>query len=203
VTENESLPWELRAFELFLEEAVWRLEDDFTALEDKVKGAIALIQSTTRGGLGAMHRAKRALLLYVARAQDMHNVLENVLSDPEDLAAMHLTDRRLFECNRKIMGQTDSFQSWKAGGGGGASIEDLEMMIETYSDTALNLLRAGQQLEEEVKDTEELVSLQLDTQRNQILGVEMIITIVSTCFALGAFVSGLDQLCCAIFDPIC
>ncbi len=191
VSDNESLTWELRAFELFLEEAVWRLEDDFTVLENNVKGAIALIQSTARGGLGAMHRAKRALLLYVTRAQDVHNVLENLLSDPEDLAAMHLTDRRLFEGNRRTMSQTDSFQSWKAGGGGGASIEDLEMMIETYADTALNLLQAGQQLEEEVKDTEELVSLQLDTQRNQILGVEMIITIVSTGFALGAFVVGI------------
>ena len=39
-----------------------------------------------------------------------------------------------------------------------------------------------------MKDTEELVSLQLDTQRNKILGVEVIITIVSSMFALGAFV---------------
>ena len=70
-------------------------------------------------------------------------------------------------------------------------MEDLEMMIETYADTALNLLQAGRQLEEEVKDVEELVSLQLDTQRNQILGVEMMITIVSTGFALGAFVVGI------------
>ena len=90
-----------------------------------------------------MHRAKRALLLYVTRAQDMHDVLENLLGDPEDLAAMHLTDRRLFEGNRRMMTQTDSFCSWKANGGGGTSIEDLEDLIEIYSDTASNLLQAG------------------------------------------------------------
>lgn len=188
LTGNESLPWELRAFELFLEEAVWRLEDDFRVLEEKVKSAIALIRGTTPGGLGAMHRAKRALLLYVSRAQDMHVVLENLLEDPEDLAAMHLTDRRLFEVNLRTASPAESFQTWKAAGGGGSSLEDLEDMIEIYSDTANNLLQAGQQLQEEVKDTEELVSLQLDTQRNKILGVEVIITIVSSVFALGAFV---------------
>jgi hypothetical protein len=118
-----------------------------------------------------MHRAKRALLLYVTRAQDMHDCLENLLSDAEDLANMHLTDRRMFEGNHRIHGQT-SFQVWKAAGGGGSSLEDLEIMIETYSDTCNNLLQDGRQLEEEVKDTEELVSLQLDTQRNKILGVE-------------------------------
>ena len=105
----------------------------------------------------------------------MHDCLENLLSDAEDLANMHLTDRRMFEGNHRIHGQT-SFQVWKAGGGGGSSLEDLEIMIETYSDTCNNLLQDGRQLEEEVKDTEELVSLQLDTQRNKILGVEMIIT---------------------------
>ena len=135
-----------------------------------------------------MHRAKRALLLYVSRAQDMHVVLENLLEDPEDLAAMHLTDRRLFEVNLRTASPAESFQTWKAAGGGGSSLEDLEDMIEIYSDTANNLLQAGQQLQEEVKDTEELVSLQLDTQRNKILGVEVIITIVSSVFALGAFV---------------
>ena len=45
--------------------------------------------------------------------------------------------------------------------------------------------RAGE-LEETIKDTEELVTLGLDTQRNQILGVEMLITLLSTAFGLGA-----------------
>lgn len=37
---------------------------------------------------------------------------------------------------------------------------------------------------------EELVSLGLDFQRNQILGVEMLITLLSTAFGLGAFIVG-------------
>lgn len=49
----------------------------------------------------------------------------------------------------------------------------------------------GEQLEEQIKDTEELVTLGLDTQRNQILGVEMLITLLSTAFGLGAFVVGI------------
>ena len=63
-------------------------------------------------------------------------------------------------------------------------------MMQVYADTTGNLLQEARTLEEEVKDTEELVSLQLDTQRNKILGVEMVITIFSAFFGLGAFVVG-------------
>ena len=62
--------------------------------------------------------------------------------------------------------------------------------MQVYADTTGNLLQEARTLEEEVKDTEELVSLQLDTQRNKILGVEMVITIFSAFFGLGAFVVG-------------
>lgn len=55
-----------------------------------------------------------------------------------------------------------------------------------------------------MKDTEELVSLQLDTQRNKILGAEMMITIVSSFFALGAFVVRLltTAMCCLMVSEI-
>ena len=69
-------------------------------------------------------------------------------------------------------------------------VEELEDMMQVYADTTGNLLQEARTLEEEVKDTEELVSLQLDTQRNKILGVEMVITIFSAFFGLGAFVVG-------------
>ena len=64
-------------------------------------------------------------------------------------------------------------------------------MLQVYQETIEYLLVEARNLEEGVKDTEELVSLQLDTQRNKILGVEMVITVASAFFAFGAFVVGI------------
>lgn len=54
---------------------------------------------------------------------------------------MHLTDKRVFEGNRRqINSQFQTFHAWKLAGYGG-QIEDLESMVETYAAAAANLVR--------------------------------------------------------------
>jgi magnesium transporter len=184
-----------------IQDACLKLERAFEpSLRVQVQGAMRALEQRGPGRAPAaqgeappllrMHRAKRALLSFIKRAEAMHDCLEELLQDDGDLVEMHLSDKYHFWANQRVLlrhgSPVSTFAEWRAG-----QTEQAEMMMEVYSETIEYLLVEARNLEEAVKDTEELVSLQLDTQRNQLLGVELLIMVISGFFALGAFVVGI------------
>ena len=196
------LPFELRALECIIEDACLKLEQDFEILHEEVVAAqLAIAAVTGTPELTRMHRAKRVMLRYITRAQELNDCLEELIANEDDLIEMHLSAKFHFQANYRSLLQRGggggaaikrSFAEWRREcGGGDAGTQELEIMLQVYQETIEYLLVEARNLEEGVKDTEELVSLQLDTQRNKILGVEMVITVASAFFAFGAFVVGI------------
>jgi len=74
---------------------------------------------------------------------------------------------------------------------GGSDVQELEIMLEAYFmqvDATFNKLST---LREYIDDTEDYINIELDSKRNQLMQLDLIMTAVTMTFALGSYIAGI------------
>ncbi|EFJ52373.1 hypothetical protein VOLCADRAFT_55719 [Volvox carteri f. nagariensis] len=226
------LPYELRALETALYEAVRLLDAQVAWLEEHVpRAADDLARGVSPAKLERVREAKRAIKAVGGRARRLSAALRGILDDDDDMLVRPIT-RTKKRCGgspwtaspcpatrtwpawcrnadgdsseQSEAGSSSSLATsdWavrQAGGGGGGGVprasphdvEDCENLLEFYYVQAEALLGRLEALTERIDDTEDLVNIDLDNRRNQIVGIDLVVTSITLMFTFVTSVAGI------------
>jgi magnesium transporter len=205
----EDLPFELRVLEAALDIVLKYMETMTSDLEASAHPALdALTTKVDTENLERVRRVKNRMVRLTTRVETLREVLEKFLDDDADMRDMNLTAKEAREEQERIQDllkhstQNPSFDTL----GGAAdikppdtphsaltydsdeeeeeAIEVVEQLLETYFMQADNTWNKLQTLTEYIDDTEDYVNIQLDSQRNQLIRLDLILTCLSASIAL-------------------
>ncbi|KAK4534175.1 hypothetical protein CDCA_CDCA01G0200 [Cyanidium caldarium] len=167
-------PFELRALEALLIEVCAALERDLAAFEPRMMQLlIEITRKISDRRLESLMAMKQQLSNFVARARGVRHGLQDLLREDEDMARMYLTELRRHPAVDRSP----------------AHHEEVEIVLESYLHVVDHLVSRADLLGAAIDDTEDTVGLQLDTMRNRLLRLGLMLTILTMAFAGGALVN--------------
>ncbi|GLC56243.1 hypothetical protein PLESTB_001083700 [Pleodorina starrii] len=119
-------------------------------------------------------------------------------SDDDDAGSKTSSDRSEVGSSGSVSIATTDWAVQQAGAGGGGGprasphdVEDCENLLEFYYVQAEALLGRLEALTERIDDTEDLVNIDLDNRRNQIVGIDLVVTSITLMFTVITSIAGL------------
>eukprot|EP00898_Chlorokybus_atmophyticus_P000989 jgi/Chlat1/1891/Chrsp145S02208 len=209
------VPFEFRCLEVVLESVISLLENRAAELKKETYQAMeALTGKVTTANLERVRKAKSKMTRLTTRVQTVREELESILNDDEDMAAMYLTRKKFLteqeaqhlaeelareeeelEAKRRYYEENPDESPRSSASSSSRSeqldVDDLEHLLEVYFmqiDGTHNTLLA---LKEYVDDTEDFINIQLDSHRNQLIQLEVILTAGSFAIAVPYIVFGI------------
>jgi magnesium transporter len=170
------LPFELRILEAALIAVTSAIETDFFAIKESVDKELPdlnIDDNRVQTKLLGFLEHSRRLGTLKKNAGMVHRVINDLLNEDEDLAAMYLTDSKA--------GQPHSI----------ADHQEVEYLLETYLERAHSIVQSADVMMKNIAKTEETINVVLDAKRNQIMVFEVRLAILTVGLATGTFIAGL------------
>ncbi len=168
LNKNEDAPFGLRVIDACLREVVRHVKTKFDRIEKTSQALLQSLETTTQDEtLTQLLHLKKRLSQLESRAQEIEDLISELLESDEDLGEL-LFDEKTEE-NLK---ETESI------------LEDSLEQVEVISHQI-------DELNENIDDTQEIISLRLASLRNRIIRFDLIISVITSIFALLAVVVGL------------
>lgn len=217
------LPFEFQVLEIALEVVCTYLDSSVADLErDAYPVLDELAKNVSTKNLERVRSLKSNLTRLLARVQKVRDELEHLLDDDEDMTQLYLTRKWL---------QNQQSEGLLVGGVGSVSfrngahhlrrlssvksgsmltsanlddndVEDLEMLLEAYFMQLDGTRNKILSVREYIDDTEDYVNIQLDNQRNELIQLQLTLTIASFAIAFETLVAGLFgmNIPCRLYD---
>lgn len=200
--QSAALPYEHRALEAVLISVCMHVETAVQALETAVLPALdALTSKVDSIVLERVRKLKSRMSRLIVRVTDLREVMEALLDKDEDMRDMYLSKNERVSIIPRTRSAIDSsglddsnFNSSSSDShakAGGIDVQELEIMLEAYFmqvDATFNKLST---LREYIDDTEDYINIELDSKRNQLMQLDLIMTAVTMTFALGSYIAGI------------
>ncbi|KAI3878948.1 hypothetical protein MKX03_037345 [Papaver bracteatum] len=208
---QSDLPFEFQVLEIALEVVCTYLDSNVADLERNAYPVLdELARNVSTKNLELVRSLKSTLTRLLARVQKVRDELEHLLDDNEDMAQLYLT--RKFIQNQQseaLMGTMGSTSNVTVGpnlrrldSNKSASlvtsnrfddhddVEDLEMLLEAYFMQLDGTRNKILSVREYIDDTEDYVNIQLDNQRNELIQLQLTLTIASFAIAVETLIAG-------------
>ncbi|KAK4271192.1 hypothetical protein QN277_019920 [Acacia crassicarpa] len=204
------LPFEFQVLEIALEVVCTYLDSNVADLE---KGAYpvldALAINVSTKNLEHVRSLKSNLTRLLARVQKVRDEIEHLLDDNHDMAQLHLTRKWLqnlqSEVNLGAMasnapataalvplhGSNRSGSLVTSSAMDDSDVEDLEMLLEAYFMQLDGTRNKILSVREYIDDTEDFVNIQLDSHRNELIQLQLTLTIASFAVAFETLIAGM------------
>ncbi|XP_061365742.1 magnesium transporter MRS2-4-like isoform X2 [Gastrolobium bilobum] len=219
---QSELPFEFHVLEIALEVVCTYLDSSVADLE---RGAYPVLDELARNvstkNLEHVRSLKSNLTRLLARVQKMRDEIEHLLDDNEDMAQLYLTRKWLQ--NQQIeahLGATNSnnvsntapivrrIGSNRSGSlmtskfGDDNDVEDLEMLLEAYFMQLDGIRNKILSVREYIDDTEDYVNIQLDNHRNELIELQLTLTIASFSIAIETLIAGVFgmNIHCSLYE---
>ncbi|BGP19138.1 magnesium ion transporter [Rhodosporidiobolus nylandii] len=177
------LPYEFRALEACLVNVLTALETDLVNIRSHVVELLAHMEEhIDRENLRLLLSYSRRLSIFQKRATLVQECLEEVLSNDADLAAMYLT--------AKLQGKPRTAEDH----------EEIELLLESFSKQCEEIVSEVETLSSNVKHTEDIIELILDSNRNSLLGLDLRVSIATLGLTAGAMVAALFGMLTSTFE---
>ena len=171
---GSGLPYEFRAIESIMLSVLSALEAEMVFIRNLVGGLLAEMEDNIdRDRFKRLLHYSRRLVSFKNRAKLVEEAIDEVLSQDEDMNAMHLTDKK----NGIIRELNDH--------------EELETLLESFSKQVEEIVNEAENIEANVQSTQEIVELILDANRNALLTLDLKVSIATLGIGTGALVAGL------------
>ncbi|KAK4048831.1 magnesium ion transporter [Microbotryomycetes sp. JL221] len=168
------LPYEFRALESCLISVTTALETELANVKSLVLNLLADLEDhIERDKLRLLLQYSRKLSAFQKRATLVQECLEEVLENDEDLAAMYLTAK----LENKPRSADDH--------------EEVELLLENFSKRCEEIVSEVETLSANVRSTEDIIELILDSNRNSLLGYDLRVSIATLGLTSGALIAGL------------
>nr|ACU20087.1 unknown [Glycine max] len=205
--EENEFPFEIRALEALFEAICSFLDARTRELETSAYPALdELISKISSRNLDRVRKLKCAMTRLTIRVQKIRDELESLLDDDDDMADLYLS--RKLDASSSPTSSSDA-PYWLYGSPNTGSkrhkssrvsgttvqrendVEELEMLLEAYFmqiDGTLNKLAT---LREYIDDAEDYINIQLDNHRNQLIQLELFISVGTVCMSLYSLVAAI------------
>lgn len=185
--EEVFVPFELRALEGILIHSCIHLERQFAGIEPKLLGILGeLPGNINTEHLEELRFYEQQLNHFCGRSRKVQHVLQSVLDEDEDMAGMYLTE---MQKNPDVVRNPMDH-------------DEAEMLLESYLQVVDDLTSKAELLNRAIDDTENLIEIHLDTMQNQLLLVNLLISVISTIFAFGTMIAGIFGMNLALPDAM-
>ncbi|KAK7247299.1 hypothetical protein RIF29_42180 [Crotalaria pallida] len=200
------LPFEFQVLEIALEVVCTYLDSNVADLE---RGAYPVLDELAKNvstkNLEHVRSLKSNLTHLLARVQKVRDEIEHLLDDNEDMAQLYLTRKWLqnqqveahsgpgTSNNHSIvrrLGSTRSGSLVTSNFGDDNDVEELEMLLEAYFMQLDGTRNKILSVREYIDDTEDYVNIQLDNHRNELIQLQLTLTIASFAIAVETLIAG-------------
>ncbi|KAA8539084.1 hypothetical protein F0562_025776 [Nyssa sinensis] len=208
------LPFEFQVLEIALEVVCTYLDSSVADLErDAYPVLDELARNVSTKNLEHVRSLKSNLTRLLARVQKVRDEIEHLLHDNEDMAQLYLT--RKWIQNQQygaLLGAPTSnsminaapylcYHSSNKSGSWMSSnnlddrdVEDLEILLEAYFMQLDGTRNKILSVREYIDDTEDYVNIQLDNQRNELIQLQLTLTITLLPIALETMIAGMFSM---------
>ncbi|MBW0502426.1 hypothetical protein O181_042141 [Austropuccinia psidii MF-1] len=174
-TRETQLPYEFRAIETMLSSVATTLESELGVLRTLVASVLdGLEQNIDREQLKQLLLYSRRLSAFNSRALLVQQCLDEILENDDDMAKAYLSEKNLKDSPRKSYDH-----------------EEFEQLLESFSKYVEEIVHEGKSILTNIKSTEEIIELILDSNRNTLLALDLKVSIATMGLGLGAFTAGL------------
>ncbi|XP_031491477.1 magnesium transporter MRS2-4-like [Nymphaea colorata] len=217
---ESELPFEFQVLEIALEVVCTYLDSNVSDLEKEAYPILdELARNVSTKNLERVRSLKSNLTRILARVQKVRDELEHLLDDNEDMAYLYLTRRngqnQQIESSNKASNLEitsdlpHDISNNQYNGSFIASthsdnddVEDLEMLLEAYFMQLDGTRNKILSVREYIDDTEDYVNIQLDNQRNELIQLQLVLTIASFAINIETLIAGLFgmNIPCTLYD---
>ncbi|KAK9085963.1 hypothetical protein Sjap_026374 [Stephania japonica] len=204
------LPFEFQVLEIALEVVCTYLDSSVADLErDAYPVLDELARNVSTKNLELVRNLKSNLTHLLARVQKVRDEIEHLLDDNEDMAHLYLTRRWIQNqaaeafsgkaasnsivpaaVNLPQVSLNRSASLMTSNQSDDTDVEDLEMLLEAYFMQLDGTRNKILSVREYIDDTEDYVNIQLDNQRNELIQLQLTLTIASFAIALETLIAG-------------
>ncbi|KAK9867744.1 hypothetical protein WJX84_007910 [Apatococcus fuscideae] len=214
---HDEMPFELRVLEIALDVVCSQMERQTGDLEAAAHPALdGLTQRVTTQNLERVRRIKNRMVRLTTKVETIREVLEKFLDDDSDMKDMNLTAKEEEAAERasNLSLQRQSYgldrPSFKRKSGGAeqlpdgselgpvdtdsdsdSEVDEVEMVLEAYFMQLDNTYNKLQTLCEYIDDTEDYINIELDSQRNQLIRIDLLLTAATFCASIISVVTGI------------
>ncbi|RMD42917.1 hypothetical protein DV735_g2196, partial [Chaetothyriales sp. CBS 134920] len=172
---SSNLPYEFRALEAVLISVTSGLEAEFILVRDPVTQILhELEEDIDREKLRHLLILSKKLGTFEQKARLVRDAIDDLLNADDDLAAMYLSERR---STGQARNETDH--------------QEIEMLLESYHKICDEIVEVSGNLISNIRNTEEVVKAILDANRNELMLLELKVSIGTLGLAGGTLVVGL------------
>ncbi|CAM0956307.1 unnamed protein product [Alopecurus aequalis] len=208
---EHELPFEFQVLEVGLEALCSTLDLSVADLE---RHAIPVLDELTKNvstrNLERVRSLKSDLTRLLARVQKVRDEIEHLLDDNEDMAHLYLTRKQAQNQTVEAIMTSAASNSIVSAGASlhrlnssfrrsvsiatsmylDNDVEDLEMLLEAYFMQLDGIRNRILSVREYIDDTEDYVNIQLDNQRNELIQLQLTLTIASFGIAINTLIAG-------------
>lgn len=205
---QDELPFEFQVLEIALEAVCMYLDSNVAELEREAYPVLdELARNVSTKNLEQVRSLKSNLTRLLARVQKVRDEIEHLLDDNEDMAQLYLT-RKLIQnqqsevplsASNSIVHTSHHLRRLSSARSGSyvstylndLDVEDLEMLLEAYFMQLDGTRNKILSVREYIDDTEDYVNIQLDNQRNELIQLQLTLTIASFAVAVETLIAGI------------
>ncbi|XP_010241673.1 PREDICTED: magnesium transporter MRS2-4-like [Nelumbo nucifera] len=203
------LPFEFQVLEIALEVICTYLDSNVADLErDAYPVLDELARNVSTKNLEHVRNLKSNLTRLLARVQKVRDEIEHLLDDNEDMAQLYLTRKWVqnqqseslsgtasngivnFTPNLPHLSSNMSASLKTSNLSDDHDVEDLEMLLEAYFMQLEGTRNKILSVREYIDDTEDYVNIQLDNQRNELIQLQLTLTIASFSITIETLIAG-------------
>ncbi|XP_043709048.1 magnesium transporter MRS2-4-like [Telopea speciosissima] len=207
---QHELPFEFQVLEIALEFVCTYLDNSVAGLErDAYPVLDELARNVSTKNLERVRSLKSNLTRLLAHVQKVRDEIEHLLDDNEDMAQLYLTRKWIqnqqYEAlmataasnsivthapNLRRLSSNRSASMGTSNHSDDHDVEDLEMLLEAYFMQLDGTRNKILSVREYIDDTEDYVNIQLDNQRNELIQLQLTLTIASFAIAVETLIAG-------------
>jgi magnesium transporter len=168
------LPYEMKALESILMYVVASLETELKANLQTLNTILQRLEDhVEHSELRELLVRDKALSKFHQKSKLVCSTISKLLDSDEDLVDMFLTERQR-GVQRDMLDHSES-----------------ELLLESYYKQVDEIVQQAEQVHNNIKNTEEIINIMLDANRNSLLLFELRITIATLGFTVGVFFTAL------------
>lgn len=168
------MPYEFRALESVLLSVLSALESEMVFTRHLVGGLLAELEDDIdRDKFKRLLHYSRRLSNFQNRAKLVQAAIDEVLEQDEDMDAMYLSDKK-----KGIIKEEPDH-------------EELEVLLESFSKQVEEIVNESETTMANISSTQEIVELILDANRNNLLALDLKVSIATMGLGAGALFAGL------------
>lgn len=174
-TSSSGLPYEIRALEAILVSVVTALDSELNVHEVMVGDILAgLEKSLARDKLRSLLVQSKQLSAFIQKSSLIRDALQELVDNDKDLCGLYLTSKAQ---GRPLTEDDD--------------LSEVEVMLESYYGHCDEIVQAAMNLGSNIQSTEEIINILQDSNRNELMVLELRFQIGMLGLSFGSAVAAL------------